>query len=148
MSGHGANPVFLLKKAKIGCSKHSLPPSPSLLHPITSHFCLTLPLSLKVDVICVSLLSLKVAVWTLIRYGSFFIFFHQRDVLIYIFLPKEGANFRKGCIIEALRYTNSDTTLCSDVLFITLLYTIAISSDDEIDDHKSDGGISDENDLR
>ena len=83
-----------------------------------------------------------------IRYGSFFMFFHLRNVLIYIFLPKEDANFRQGCIIEALRYINSDTILYSDVFFITLLDTIVISSDDEIDVYKSDGNISDENDLR
>ena len=75
-------------------------------------------------------------------------FFHLRNVLIYIFLPKEDANFRQGCIIEALRYINSDTILYSDVFFITLLDTIVISSDDEIDVYKSDGNISDENDLR
>ena len=75
-------------------------------------------------------------------------FFHLRNVLIYIFLPKEGANFRQGCIIEALRYINSDTILYSDVFFITLLDTIVISSDDETDVYKSDGNISDENDLR
>ena len=83
-----------------------------------------------------------------IRYGSFFMFFHLRDILIYIFLPKEDANFRRGCIIEALRYINSDTTLYSDVFRITLLDTIVISSDDEIHDYKSDGNIFDENDLR
>ena len=38
--------------------------------------------------------------------------------------------------------------LYSDVLFITLLYTIVLSSDDEIDDYKSGGKISDENNLR
>ena len=75
-------------------------------------------------------------------------FFHLRNVLIYIFLPKEDANFRQGYIIEALRYINSDTILYSDVFFITLLDTIVISSDDEIDVYKSDGNISDENDLR
>ena len=74
--------------------------------------------------------------------------FHLRDVLIYIFPPKEGANFRIGCIIEALRYTNSDTILYSDEFFITLSDTIVISSDDEIDDYKNDGNISDEYDLR
>ena len=83
-----------------------------------------------------------------IRYGSFFMFFHLRDVLIQIFLPKEDANFRRGCIIEALRYINSDKILYSDVLLTTLLDTIVISSDDEIDDYKSDGNISDENNLR
>ena len=36
----------------------------------------------------------------------------------------------------------------SDVFLITLLDTIVISSDDEIDDYKSDGNISDENNLR
>ena len=75
-------------------------------------------------------------------------FFHLRDVLIYIFPPKKGANFRRGCIIEALRYTNPDTILYSDEFFITLLDTIVRSSDDEIDDYKSDGNISEENDLR
>ena len=75
-------------------------------------------------------------------------FFHLRDILIYIFLPKEDANFRRVCIIEALRYINSDTTLYSDVFRITLLDTIVISSDDEIHDYKSDGNIFDENDLR
>ena len=83
-----------------------------------------------------------------IRYASFFMFFHLRNVLIYIFLSKEGANFRRGCIIEALRYINSDTILYSEVFFITLLDTIVISSDDEIDEYKSDGNISDANDLR
>ena len=75
-------------------------------------------------------------------------FFQLRDVLIHIFLAKEGANFRRGGIIEALRYTNSDTILYSDVFFITLLDTIVINSDDEIDDDNSDGKISNENDLR
>ena len=75
-------------------------------------------------------------------------FFHLSNVLIYIFLSKEGANFRRECIIEALRYINSDTILHSEVFFITLLDTSVISSDDEIDDYKSDGNISDENDLR
>ena len=75
-------------------------------------------------------------------------FFHLSNVLIYIFLSKEGANFRRECIIEALRYINSDTILYSEVFFITLLDTSVISSDDEIDDYKSDGNISDENDLR
>ena len=83
-----------------------------------------------------------------IRYGSFFMFFHLSNVLIYIFLSKEGANFRRECIIQALRYINSDTILYSEVFFITLLDTSVISSDDEIDDYKSDGNISDENDLR
>ena len=91
--------------------------------------------------------TLKVVVWVLIRYGSFFIFFHLRDVLIYIFSPKKSANFRRGCIIKAFRYTNSDTILYSDGLFITLLDTIVISSDNEIDDYKSDGNISDKNNL-
>ena len=62
--------------------------------------------------------------------------------------PKEGANFRRGCIIKALRYTNSETILYSEVLFITLLDTIVISSDDEIDGYKSDGNISHENNLK
>ena len=84
----------------------------------------------------------------LLDMGASLCFFHLRNVLIYIFLPKEGANFRQGCIIEALRYINSDTILYSDVFFITLLDTIVISSDDEIDVYKSDGNISDENDLR
>ena len=75
-------------------------------------------------------------------------FFHLSNVLIYIFLSKEGANFRRECIIQALRYINSDTILYSEVFFITLLDTSVISSDDEIDDYKSDGNISDENDLR
>ena len=75
-------------------------------------------------------------------------FFHPRNVLIYIFLSKEGANFRRACIIEALRYINFDTILYSEVFFITLLDAIIISSDDEIDDYKSDGNISDENDSR
>ena len=71
-----------------------------------------------------------------------------REVLIYIFLPKEGANFRRVCIIEALWYTDSDTILYSDILLITLLDTIVISSDDEMDEYKGDGNISDENNLR
>ena len=75
-------------------------------------------------------------------------FFHLSNVLIYIFLSKEGANFRRECIIEALRYINSDTILHSEVFFITLLDTSVISSDDEIDYYKSDGNISDENYLR
>ena len=50
--------------------------------------------------------------------------------------------------MEALRYINSDTTLYSDVFFITLLDAIIVSSDDEIDGYKSDGNISDKNDLR
>ena len=79
--------------------------------------------------------------------GASLCFFHLRNVLIYIFLPKEGANFRRSCIMEALRYINSDTILNSDVFFITLLDMIIVSSDDEIDDYKSDGNISDENDL-
>ena len=49
--------------------------------------------------------------------------------------------------MEALRYINSDTTLYSDVFFITLLDAIIVSSDDEIDGYKSDGNISDKNDL-
>ena len=75
-------------------------------------------------------------------------FFHLSDVLIYISLHKEGANFRRGCIIEALRYANFDTILYSDLFFITLLDTIIISFDDETDDYKIDGIISDENDFR
>ena len=71
-----------------------------------------------------------------------------REVLIYIFLPKEGANFRRVCIIEALWYTHSDTILYSDILLITLLDTIVISSDDEMDEYKGDGNISDKNNLR
>ena len=84
----------------------------------------------------------------LILYWSFFIFFHVRDVLSYILPPKESAKFRRPYIIEALQYTNSDIILNSDVLFITSLDTIVVSSDDEIDDYKSDGNISDENNLR
>ena len=49
--------------------------------------------------------------------------------------------------MEALRYINSDTILYSDVFFTTLLDMIVVSSDDETDDYKSDGNISDENDL-
>ena len=75
-------------------------------------------------------------------------FFHMRNILIYIFLQKDGANFRRRCIIEALGYINSDTILYSYLFFITLLDLIFVSSDDEIDDYKSDGNISDENDLR
>ena len=84
----------------------------------------------------------------LVQCGCFFTFFHQRDVLIYIFPPKDGANSRRGRIIKALRYTNSDTILYSDVCFITLLDTIAISSNDETEDYESDGNSSDENNLR
>ena len=57
------------------------------------------------------------------------------------------SDFRRGCIVEALRYINSDTVLYSDVFFTTLLDTIVVSSDEEIDDYKSDGNISYENDL-
>ena len=92
--------------------------------------------------------TLKVVICVFVRYGSFFIFFHLKEVLICIFPPKEGANFRRGCIIKALRYTNSETILYSEVLFITLLDTIVISSDDEIDGYKSDGNISHENNLK
>ena len=48
----------LIKKIKIGCPEHSLTPTP--LRPITSHFCLTAPPTtpLKVDIICVSPLTL------------------------------------------------------------------------------------------
>ena len=70
------------------------------------------------------------------------------EVLIYIFPQKEGVNVRRGCLVEELRYTNSDTILYSDVLFVTSLDTMVISSDDETDDYKSDGNISDENILR
>ena len=69
-------------------------------------------------------------------------------MLIYIFSPKEGANFGRRGIIEALQYTNSDTILYSDEFFLTLLDTIVISSDAEINDYKSDGNISNENNLR
>ena len=79
--------------------------------------------------------------------GASLYFFHLREVLIYIF-PPEGVNVRTGCLIEELRYTNSDTILYSDVLFVTSLDTMVISSDDETDDYKSDGNISDENILR
>ena len=73
-----------------------------------------------------------VGVWVFIWYGHFFIFIDLRDVLIYIFLPKEGASFKRGYIIKALLYTNFDTILYSDVLLISLLDMIVISSDDEI----------------
>ena len=54
MSGHGEKPIFFNRKEiKCGRSQHSETPHP--LCPITSHFCLTPP-SLKVNVICVSLL--------------------------------------------------------------------------------------------
>ena len=79
--------------------------------------------------------------------GASLYFFHLREVLIYIF-PPEGVNVRRGCLTEELRYTNSDTILYSDVLFVTSLDTMVISSDDETDDYKSDGNISDENILR
>ena len=92
-------------------------------------------------------LSLKVAVWMLFDMGVS-LFFHLTNILIYIFLPKNGANFRRRCIIEALGYINSDTILYSYLFFITLLDLIFVSSDDEIDDYKSDGNISDENDSR
>ena len=79
--------------------------------------------------------------------GASLYFFHLREVLIYIF-PPEGVNVGRGCLIEELRYTNSDTILYSDVLFVTSLDTMVICSDDETDDYKSDGNISDENILR
>ena len=41
MSGHGANPLFFNEKIKIGHPEHSQ--TPTLLHPITFHFCLTPP---------------------------------------------------------------------------------------------------------
>ena len=47
--------------------------------------------------------TLKVATWVLIRYESFFIFFHMWDVLIFISPPNEGANCERRCIIKALR---------------------------------------------
>ena len=75
-------------------------------------------------------------------------FLHLRYVLIYIFLPNKGANFKRGFIIKELQHTHSDTIPYSDVFFITSLYATAISSDDEIDDYKRDGNISNENDLR
>ena len=77
-----------------------------------------------------------------IRYGSFFMFFSPEECSGIHF-----SDFRRGCIMEALRYINSDTILYSDVFFTTLLDTIVVSSDDEINDYKSDGNISDENDL-
>ena len=65
----------------------------------------------------------------------------------YIFSPEGGAHLyfssqvgvhvRRGCIIEALQCNNSDTMLYSDILFITFLDTIVISSDDEIHDYRS-----------
>ena len=57
ISGHGANPVFFNKKElKISRPEFLLPPPAPLLL-IASYFCLTrlLPLTPKVDVICVSL---------------------------------------------------------------------------------------------
>ena len=54
MPGHGENPIFFNKKDKDWTlSILANPPTPSLSL-ITSHFCLTLPISLKVDVIFVS----------------------------------------------------------------------------------------------
>ena len=57
MSGHGANPIFFNKKIKIGRPEHSLTP-----HPPTSNNISFLPYPppypVKVDVICVSPLSL------------------------------------------------------------------------------------------
>ena len=79
---------------------------------------------------------------------EFLYIFHLREVLIYIFPSNQGANFSRGSIIEALRYKNADTILYSDVLFITLLNMIVITSDDQIDDYKSDGNISDKKNLR
>ena len=62
MSGHDPNPIFFNnEKIKTGRPEYSLTPHP--LHPITSHFCLTLPPPLhprtppppfKVDATCVS----------------------------------------------------------------------------------------------
>ena len=52
MSGHGANQFSLIKKIKIGHLEHLLTPHP--LRPITSHFHLTPPTSLKVDVMCIT----------------------------------------------------------------------------------------------
>ena len=56
MPGHGENPIFFNKKDKDWTPSilaNATPPTPSLSL-IISHFCLTLPISLKVDVIFVS----------------------------------------------------------------------------------------------
>ena len=56
MSGHRTNSIFSNKnKIKIGRPEHSLNPLPLCL--ITSHFCLSPPHLLKVDVICGSPLN-------------------------------------------------------------------------------------------
>ena len=56
MSGHGANPIFFNKKIKIGRPEHSLTPHPPMSNNIS--FLPYPPYPVKVDVICVSPLSL------------------------------------------------------------------------------------------
>ena len=55
MPGHGANPIFLIKKIKIGRLEHSLTPHPPTSNNISFLPCTLLPLTPKVEVICVSL---------------------------------------------------------------------------------------------
>ena len=50
MSGHGANPIFFNNKNNKDWTSRTFATHP--LRPITSHFCLTTPLPLKVDVMC------------------------------------------------------------------------------------------------
>ena len=52
MFGHGANSIFFNKKRKDWKTRTLVKPHP--LRAVTSHFCLSPPPFLKVDIICVS----------------------------------------------------------------------------------------------
>ena len=56
MSGHGANPIFLIKTIKIGLPEHSLIPNPLTYDNIS--FVPYPPSPLKVDIISVSTLAI------------------------------------------------------------------------------------------
>ena len=58
MSGHGANPIFFNKKIKIGRPENSLTPHPPTSNNISFLPYPPPPYPVKVDVICVSPLSL------------------------------------------------------------------------------------------
>ena len=58
MSGQGPNPIFFNKKIKIGRLEHSLTPQPPASDNISCLSYPRLPTPLKVDVICVSPLSI------------------------------------------------------------------------------------------
>ena len=65
MSGYETNPIFFNKKNKDWTSRTlATPPSPTILRPIKSRFCLIPPATFKVDVICVSRKEPVIATFT------------------------------------------------------------------------------------